>query len=187
MDICNCRQLCAKLRSRESQPNPTKQFQPNPIQRNPTPPNPTRSSISSLLICTHLCVCVLKWLEISKACGMMGFIFYYSLELDPCFEDRLHGILSPQTNPTQLNWFDNNNKVNFVLSCVVTRRWRTQAGAAELQREQDRLCGAGKGLDLTLRAWDTAAAAGNGMGDSASYQLALTAKKKDVSAGLRVR
>lgn len=36
----------------------------------------------------------------------------------------------------------------------LVRQWRTQAGAAELRREQDRIRGASKALDLTLRAWD---------------------------------
>ncbi|CAM9575821.1 unnamed protein product, partial [Scytosiphon promiscuus] len=36
----------------------------------------------------------------------------------------------------------------------VKREWRTQAGAAELRREADRMRGAGEALGLTLRAWD---------------------------------
>ncbi|CAM9441381.1 unnamed protein product, partial [Ectocarpus sp. 4 AP-2014] len=36
----------------------------------------------------------------------------------------------------------------------IKRQWRTQAGAAELKRERDRICGAEEALNLTLRAWD---------------------------------
>ncbi|CAM9342694.1 unnamed protein product [Ectocarpus sp. 8 AP-2014] len=36
----------------------------------------------------------------------------------------------------------------------IKRQWRTQAGAAELKRERDRIRGAEEALNLTLRAWD---------------------------------
>lgn len=39
------------------------------------------------------------------------------------------------------------------LGTILNRHWRTEAGAAELRREGDRIRGAGIALDLTLRAW----------------------------------
>ena len=37
------------------------------------------------------------------------------------------------------------------------RRWRTQEGAAELRREEDRLRGAARALEANLLAWDARA------------------------------
>lgn len=57
------------------------------------------------------------------------------------------------------------------------RRWRTQAGKAELRREKDRLKGANKALNLNLRAWQASVSqrAWGGMNGAV-----LRRKKKEV-------
>lgn len=70
----------------------------------------------------------------------------------------------------------------------LVRHWRTQAGAAELQRERDRIRGASEALDLTLRAWDAGVAA-NARGGAGVVTMTdptvLRRKRTEVYTSLR--
>ncbi|CAM9300736.1 unnamed protein product, partial [Hapterophycus canaliculatus] len=59
----------------------------------------------------------------------------------------------------------------------VKGRWRTQAGAAELRREEDRIRGAEEGLHLTLRAWDGLGRVGFTTADRSALRRKQTEEK----------
>lgn len=67
------------------------------------------------------------------------------------------------------------------------RRWRTQEGAAELRREEDRLRGAARALEANLLAWDARACptdttGGLGPNGTADPKLRLKRIKQEVVA-----
>lgn len=63
----------------------------------------------------------------------------------------------------------------------IYRRWRTQEGAAELQREEDRLRGAARALEANLLDWDARACltdtATPGLGPNGTADIKLRWKR----------